>query len=50
MIRYKFIRTFLSFQLEAGHEDLKFVKVIFHFSPPEVMETDEYASWVNRYG
>ena len=38
-----------SFQLKADHPDLKFIRGIFHFSPQDVIETDEYAAWVNRY-
>ncbi len=36
-------------QLNFAPEDAKFVRGIFHFTPSDVFESDEYSGWVNSF-
>ena len=40
--------VFEIFQLQCDHPELANVRAIFDFTPPQVMQMEEYASWVNR--
>ena len=35
--------------LQPEHKELKNIRGIFHFTPNQVIQSDEYSSWVNSF-